>query len=258
MLSILSNIATIIGLLVGILSLLYNFLSHGENQYKVKDNIKFIGQTLIQNALVLIITYLILMIIYIILSYFIHEKEIFQSIIFIFETTLGLVSFIIYVLNELSIQKNGVRIQNEILEKKEADEYINSKFQVELNKTCKKLNEYNDEVDIKEEINSLKKLEKNRRKYSKRVKRCFLRARIGYFFMPLILFSYTEMMSQNINITIFTILLITILIYIFNFIIIYPKIKLENGYINITSAMISNHIKEFEKIQSNRKIEKNT
>ncbi|WP_231119817.1 hypothetical protein [Staphylococcus borealis] len=74
-----------------------------------------------------------------------------------------------------------MRIQSEILEKKEADEYINSKFQVELNKTCKKLNEYNDEVDIKEEINSLKKLEKNRRKYSKRVKRCFLRARIGYF-----------------------------------------------------------------------------
>lgn len=115
MLSILSNIATIIGLLVSTLSLLYNFLSHGENQYKVKDNIKFIGQTLIQNALALIITYLILMIIYIILSYFIHEKEIFQSIIFIFETTLGLVSFIIYILNELSIQKIGVRIQYDTL-----------------------------------------------------------------------------------------------------------------------------------------------
>ncbi len=56
MLSILSNIETIIGLLVSTLSLLYNFLSHGENQYKVKDNIKFIGQTLIQNALALIIT----------------------------------------------------------------------------------------------------------------------------------------------------------------------------------------------------------
>ena len=258
MLSILSNIATIIGLLVGILSLLYNFLSHGENQYKVKDNIKFIGQTLIQNASALIITYLILLMIYMILNYVIHEKEVFRAIFFIFGIALGLVSFIIYTLNELSIQKNGVRIQSEILEKKEADEYINSKFQVELNKTCKKLNEYNDEVDIKEEINSLKKLEKNRRKYSKRVKRCFLRARIGYFFMPFILISYTEMMSQNINITIFAILLITILIYIFNFIIIYPKIKLENGYINITSAMTSNHIKEFEKIQRNRKIEKNT
>lgn len=258
MLSILSNIATIIGLLVGILSLLYNFLSHGENQYKVKDNIKFIGQTLIQNASALIITYLILLMIYMILNYVIHEKEVFRAIFFIFGIALGLVSFIIYTLNELSIQKNGVRIQSEILEKKEADEYINSKFQVELNKTCKKLNEYNDEVDIKEEINSLKKLEKNRRKYSKRVKRCFLRARIGYFFMPLILISYTEMMSQNINITIFAILLITILIYIFNFIIIYPKIKLENGYINITSAMTSNHIKEFEKIQGNRKTEKNT
>lgn len=85
-----------------------------ENQYKVKDNIKFIGQTLIQNALALIITYLILMTIYIILSYFIHEK-IFQSIIFIFETTLGLVSFIIYILNELSIQKIGVRIQYDTL-----------------------------------------------------------------------------------------------------------------------------------------------
>ncbi|HDF1508936.1 TPA: hypothetical protein PDE71_002874, partial [Staphylococcus aureus] len=234
------------------------FLSHGENQYKVKDNIKFIGQTLIQNASALIITYLILLMIYMILNYVIHEKEVFRAIFFIFGIALGLVSFIIYTLNELSIQKNGVRIQSEILEKKEADEYINSKFQVELNKTCKKLNEYNDEVDIKEEINSLKKLEKNRRKYSKRVKRCFLRARIGYFFMPLILISYTEMMSQNINITIFAILLITILIYIFNFIIIYPKIKLENGYINITSAMTSNHIKEFEKIQRNRKIEKNT
>lgn len=55
------------------------------------------------------------MIIYIILSYFIHEKEIFQSIIFIFETILGLVSFIIYILNELSIQKIGVRIQYDTL-----------------------------------------------------------------------------------------------------------------------------------------------
>lgn len=160
MLSILSNIATIIGLLVGIMSLLYNFLSYSENPYKVKDNIKFIGQTLIQNASALIITYLILLMIYMILNYVIHEKEVFRVIFFIFGIALGLVSFIIYTLNELSIQKNGVRIQSEILEKKEADEYINSKFQVELNKTYKKLNEYNDEVDIKEEINSLKKLEK--------------------------------------------------------------------------------------------------
>jgi len=258
MLSILSNIATIIGLVVGILSLLYNFLSHDDNQYKVKDNIKFIGRTLIQNALALSIAYLILLIIYIILNYFIYEKEVFRSIFFIFGTTLGLVSFIIYALNERNIQKNGVRIQSEILETKEADEYINSKFQVELNKACKKLNESNDEGDIEEEINSLKKLEKKRRKYSKRVKRCFLRARIGYFFMPLILFSYTELLPQNINITTFAIILIIILVYVFNFVIIYPKIKLENGYINITSAMISNHIKEFEKIQRNRKIEKNT
>lgn len=44
-----------------------------------------------------------------------HFKEIFQSIIFIFETTLGLVSFIIYILNELSIQKIGVRIQYDTL-----------------------------------------------------------------------------------------------------------------------------------------------
>lgn len=160
MLSILNNIATIIGLVVGILSLLYNFLSHDDNQYKVKGNIKFIGRTLIQNALALSITYLILLMIYIILNYFIYEKEVFRSIFFTFGTTLGLVSFIIYALNERNIQKNGVRIQNEILETKEADEYINSKFQVELNKACKKLNESNDEGDIKEEIKSLKKLEK--------------------------------------------------------------------------------------------------
>ncbi|SUM68226.1 Uncharacterised protein [Staphylococcus saprophyticus] len=36
MLGIFSNIATIIGLVVAILSLLYNFLSHDDNHYKVK------------------------------------------------------------------------------------------------------------------------------------------------------------------------------------------------------------------------------
>lgn len=66
----------------------------------------------------------------------------------------------------------------------------------------------------------------------------------GVFFMPIILFSYTTLLPQNINVT--------------NFTIIYPKIKLESGYINVTPTMISNHIKEFEKIQGNRKTEKNT
>ncbi|HAP2020526.1 TPA: hypothetical protein ISB64_004681 [Escherichia coli] len=258
MLGIFSNIATIIGLVVGILSLLYNFSSQDANQYKVKDNIKIIGRTLIQNALVLSIVYLILLMIYIILIFLIHGEEIFYSILFIIGTTLGLVSFIIYILNERNIQKNGVRIRNEIIEKKEANEYINTKSQLELNKACKELNESNDEGDIEEEINSLKKLEKNRMKYSKRVNRCFFRAKIGYFFMPLILFSYIELLSQNNNITNFVIILIIVFAYIFNFFIIYPKIKLENGYINITPAMVSMHIKEFEKIHRNRKIEKNT
>ncbi|GAA6824635.1 hypothetical protein HpBTM60_27510 [Helicobacter pylori] len=115
-----------------------------------------------------------------------------------------------------------------------------------------------DDVDIKEEINSLKTLEKKKQKYSKRVRKCFLRAKIGYFFMPFILFSYTALLPQNINVTNFTIILIIVLVYVFNFAIIYPKIKLESGYINITPTMISNHIKEFEKIQGNRKTEKNT
>lgn len=258
MLGIFSNIATIIGLVVAILSLLYNFLSHDDNQYKVKDNIKFIGRTLIQNTLALSIVYLILLIIYIILNYFISGEEVFHSIFFIIGTTLGLVSFIIYILNERNIQKSGMRIRSEILEIKEADEYINSKFQIELNKACKKLNDSNDEGDIEEEIKLLKNLKKNRRKHSKRVKRCFLRARIGYFFMPFILFSYTALLPQNINVTNFTIILIIVLVYVFNFAIIYPKIKFESGYINVTPTMISNHIKEFEKIQGNRKTEKNT
>lgn len=188
MLGIFSNIATIIGLIVSTLTLLYNFLSHDDNHYKVKDNIKIIGRTLIQNALALGIVYLILLMIYIILEGFIHEEEVFRSIFFVIGITLGLVSFIIYILNERNIQKRGVRIRSEILEKKEADEYINTKSQLELNKACKKLNDSNDEGDIEEEIKLLKNLEKNRRKHSKRVKRCFLRAKIGYFFMPLILF----------------------------------------------------------------------
>lgn len=117
MLGIFSNIATIIGLIVSILSLLYNFLSQDVNQYKIKDNINFIRQTLMQNVLALGIVYLILLIIYIPLNYFIHE-EVFRSVFFIIGTTLGLVLFIIYALNERNIQKNGVRIRNEILEKK--------------------------------------------------------------------------------------------------------------------------------------------
>lgn len=80
----------------------------------------------------------------------------------------------------------------------------------------------------------------------------------GVFFMPIILFSYTTLLPQNINVTNFTIILIIVLVYVFNFAIIYPKIKLESGYINVTPTMISNHIKEFEKIQGNRKTEKNT
>ena len=105
MLGIFSNIATIIGLVVGILYLLYNFSSQDANQYKVKDNIKIIGRTLIQNALVLSIVYLILLMIYIILIFLIHGEEIFYSILFIIGTTLGLVSFIIYILNERNIKK---------------------------------------------------------------------------------------------------------------------------------------------------------
>lgn len=257
MLGIFSNIATIIGLVVAILSLLYNFLSHDDNHYKVKDNIKIIGRTLMKNALALSIAYFILLLIYISLSYFIHKEEVFHSIFFIIGTTLGLVSFIIYVLNERDIQKNGVRIRNEILEAKEVEEYINTELQVKLNKACKKLNK-DDDVDIKEEINSLKMLEKKRKKYSKRVRKCFLKVRIGYFFMPLILFSYTELLSQNINGTYFVIILIIVFAYIFNFFIIYPKIKLEDGYINITPVMVSMHIKEFEKIQEERKTERGT
>lgn len=76
--------------------------------------------------------------------------------------------------------------------------------------------------------------------------------------MPFILFSYTALLPQNINVTNFTIILIIVLVYVFNFAIIYPKIKLESGYINIIPTMISSHIKEFEKIQGNRKTEKNT
>jgi hypothetical protein len=258
MLGIFSDIATIIGPVIAILSLSYSFLSQDDNQYKVKDNIKVIGRTLIQNALALGMAYLILLMIYAILISLIHEEEVFRSILFIIGTTLGLVSFITYILNERNIQKNGVRVRNEILEKKEVDEYINTKSQVELNKACKELNESNDEGDIEEEIHSLKKLEKKRKKYSKRVNGCIFRARIGYFFMPLILFSYIELLSHNNNITNFVIILIIVFAYIFNFFVIYPKIKLENGYINITPAMVSMHIKEFEKIQRNRRIEKNT
>lgn len=51
-------------------------------------------------------------------------------------------------------------------------------------------------------------------------------------------------LSQNINVT--------------HFSIIYPKIKLESRYINITPTMISNHIEEFEEIQGKRKTENNT
>lgn len=120
------------------------------------------------------------------------------------------------------------------------------------------MDESNEEGDIEKEINSLKKLEKNRMKYSKRVNRCFLRARIGYFFMPFILFSYTELLSQHINSSYFVSVLVIIFTYIFNCFIIYPKIKLEYGHINITPAMVSMHVKEFEKIQKNRKKEKNT
>lgn len=105
MLGIFSNIATIIGLVVAILSLLYNFLSHDDNHYKIKDNIKIIGRTLMKNTLALSIAYFILLLIYISLSYFIHKEEVFHSIFFIIGTTLGLVSFIIYVLNERDIQK---------------------------------------------------------------------------------------------------------------------------------------------------------
>lgn len=61
---------------------------------------------------------------------------------------------------------------------------------------------------------------------------------------PSILFSYTASLSQNINVT--------------HFSIIYPKIKLKSRYINITPTMIWNHIKEFEKIQGKRKTENNT
>lgn len=76
--------------------------------------------------------------------------------------------------------------------------------------------------------------------------------------MPIILFSYTTLLPQNINVINFTIILIIVLVYVFNFAIIYPKIKLESGYINVTPTMILNHIKEFEKIQGNRKTKKNT
>ena len=51
-------------------------------------------------------------------------------------------------------------------------------------------------------------------------------------------------LSQNINVT--------------HFSIIYPKIKFESIYINITPTMILNHIEEFEKIQGKRKTENNT
>ena len=61
---------------------------------------------------------------------------------------------------------------------------------------------------------------------------------------PSILFSYTASLSKNINVT--------------HFSIIYPKIKLESRYINITPTMISNHIEEFEEIQGKRKTENNT
>jgi uncharacterized membrane protein YGL010W len=82
---------------------------------------------------------------------------------------------------------------------------------------------------------------------------------IWCLFMPIILFSYTTLLPQNINVINFTIILIIVLVYVFNFAIIYPKIKLESGYINVTPTMILNHIKEFEKkIQGNRKTEKNT
>ena len=61
---------------------------------------------------------------------------------------------------------------------------------------------------------------------------------------PSNLFSLYASLSQNINVN--------------NFSIIYPKIKFESIYINITPTMILNHIEEFEKIQGKRKTENNT
>lgn len=245
MLTTFSNIATIVGLVVSMAGILKNFFSNHSDQSNFKVNMKTIRKTLFLNFLVLILTFILLLCIHTVLNWIIKE-ELVRVITYIVGTFLGLILLGVYILNEITFQKRGLIIQKAILNIKDIENKINNFGTKQIVDIWKKLENDN---DISSEIKNIKLLKNEMDENTRRIQKWYIKTRMSYFFMPMIMFSYSEMIPKNITSSLYFLSAFILMVYLFNFIILYPKVRFENGEIEFSYSMFKEHIKELEKYQ---------